>query len=200
MSSEPAWRPGVVGAVLMGGASRRFGSDKALADVGGRPMAASVVGAMRGAGIDPVVAVGGSAGAELGVPTIPDRRPGDGPLAALATVLAWSSTDWVLVAPCDHPLLTSAHLIPLLDARLDPAGATAVVATLDGVPQPQLACWPSAAARTLQRRVDAGARAFRTALDVVAWSGVAMSDAALSDADDPVTLAALLERNPDSRP
>ena len=95
----------IAGAVLVGGRSRRFGSDKALADAGGRPLGSRVIDALRAAGVDPVVAVGGTAGSTLGVPTVADRHPGEGPLAALATVLTWARSGLVVVAPCDLPLL-----------------------------------------------------------------------------------------------
>lgn len=36
----------ILGAMLAGGRSRRFGSDKALADIGGKPMIAHVVDAL----------------------------------------------------------------------------------------------------------------------------------------------------------
>ena len=58
----------VVGAVLCGGRSSRFGSDKALAPFRSSTVGGHVVGALRSAGIDPVAAIGGSAGPALGIP------------------------------------------------------------------------------------------------------------------------------------
>ncbi|MDA3039312.1 MAG: NTP transferase domain-containing protein, partial [Actinomycetota bacterium] len=63
-------RAPVAGAILVGGASRRFGSDKALAIAGDLLMGQRVVAALRDGGVDPVVAVGGTAGSRLGLVTV----------------------------------------------------------------------------------------------------------------------------------
>lgn len=183
----------VVGAVLCGGRSSRFGSDKALADADGQPLGARVVAALRLGGADPVAAIGGRAGPDLGIPTIPDLRPDEGPLAGLATALLWAKTGLVAVAPCDHPLLQPAHVLALISAAT--ANPTkAAVATTDGIPQVSLAVWPANRGRDLLRVIDGGARAFRAALDIIDWVGVALPDAAVADADTPQELARLLGR------
>ena len=69
------------GAVLCGGASRRMGTDKALVEVDGVPMAERVAGALHAGGCAPVVFVGGD-GARAG-PRSDDRRsPTGGPARA----------------------------------------------------------------------------------------------------------------------
>lgn len=181
--------PVLIGAVLTGGRSRRFGTDKALADVGGRPMAARVVEALRDAGADPVVAVGGTAGHELGVPTIADQRPGDGPLAALATVLIWARRGLVVVCPCDLPLLEAGHVTALVAAARPDRAAVALV---DEQPQPSLACWPATYGAALHALVERGDRSWRAALNGVAWTGVPLPAEALADADTPDDLRRLL--------
>jgi molybdopterin-guanine dinucleotide biosynthesis protein A len=67
-----------------------MGRDKALLPVGGVPMALRVADALRAAGADEVVAVGGDATAlaALGLTVVPDDHPGVGPLAAIVTALA----------------------------------------------------------------------------------------------------------------
>ncbi len=179
----------VLGAVLCGGQSRRFGSDKALADAGGRPLASWVVEALRQAGADPVVAVGGTAGVELGLPTVADRAPGEGPLAALATVLLWARSGLVVVAPCDLPLLRAEHVLLLIEAARQGGPA---VAEIDGTPQPSLACWPASIGPAVQRLVAGGQRSWRAALDIGPWIGVVLPPEAMIDADTPASLAAAI--------
>jgi molybdopterin-guanine dinucleotide biosynthesis protein A len=100
-----------LGGVLVGGQSRRFGSDKATAHVGGRSMAAWAVHALRGAA-DPVVLLGGDGtlGRRMALPWRPDDRPGCGPLSGVAAGLRWAQEldrFGLLVLACDLPLVTS---------------------------------------------------------------------------------------------
>jgi molybdopterin-guanine dinucleotide biosynthesis protein A len=179
----------VVGAVLAGGRSSRFGSDKALADAAGAPLGRRVVDALRAGGADPVVVIGGSAGAALGVPTIPDRYPGAGPLAGLATALRWARNGLVVVAPCDLPLLTGDQVAELVAAADE---TTAAVAAVGGAVQPSLGCWPARCSESLHRAVRVGDRAWRRALDLVPHLAVELPATALADADSPDRLAELL--------
>lgn len=182
----------VVGAVLLGGRSSRFGSDKALAEVGDTVMGAVVVAALREAGVDPIVAVGGTAGPRLNLITVPDHWPGEGPLTALATILRWAREGRVVVVPCDLPNLTATAVAALMAASeaLEPANRleTAVVATVDARPVHSVGLWPAAWAVPLRRLVDGGERRFQAALDVGPWIGVEVPGFTIADADTPSEL------------
>ena len=162
-------------------------------------MGASVRDALRGAGADPVVAVGGTSGPVLGVITVPDRRPGEGPLAGLASALIWAGPAPVLAVACDLPLLTSAHLGALIEAfehETHPSDH-ALVATVEGVPAPTVAIWPGSSGRPLWRAVERGERALRQVLELVPWRGFELPEAASSDADTPAELAEHLAESGD---
>lgn len=184
--------PGEVGgAILAGGASRRFGSDKALAPAPKLAMGACVARALRGAGIDPVVMIGGSAEAagHLNLILIPDQFPDEGPLGATATALNYFTSSHVLVTACDLPLLTAGDVIPLVDS-LVPGQAT--VSAVAGEPQLSLACWPRVMYRSVLGSVRAGKRRWDTLLDLTPFTLIEIRPDALADADDPQTLAELL--------
>lgn len=188
-------RAQVAGAILLGGASSRFGSDKALAKAGDGLLGQRVVAALRGGGLDPVVAVGGTAGSALGLVTLADTEPLGGPLPAVAQTLSYFGRGHVLVCPCDLPLLAAQHVAILIDAlhRLDGDGPpTAVVAEVDGRPQPSLGIWPTSWALAARRAVVDGRRAFRDALQLGPWIPVEVPPEALADADTPETLEELL--------
>lgn len=110
MSNAPA------GLILCGGRSRRFGRDKALEPIAGRPSIRRVADALA-----PVVGrlflVAGDAEryAYLGLPVIVDREPHAGPLAALAGALDRAGASTLVVAGCDMPFITSAYFRMLLD-------------------------------------------------------------------------------------
>lgn len=197
--TDPAGRPEpanrILGAVLAGGRSSRFGTDKALAPAGDRPLGRRVVDALRAAAVDPVAFIGGDAGPRIGVPTVPDLRPGEGPLGGLATAMAWAKPHRVVVVPCDAVLLDAAHVTALTAVPgIDPETGRerAVVATVDGEPRISLACWPGEWHRSTLAMVDAGHRRFFDALTEQPWVGVEVPPEAVIDADTPQELARLL--------
>lgn len=119
---------GVVGIILAGGESRRMGSDKALVEVGGRPMAGWVADAM--AGFDRVVMVGRHRGV-AGLEAIPDLQPGPaGPLNGLQTALDVFRCPVVAVA-VDQPLVRS----ETLDRLAEQAANNQTVVCVDQRPQ-----------------------------------------------------------------
>jgi molybdopterin-guanine dinucleotide biosynthesis protein A len=82
-----------------------MGTDKALLDVDGQPLARTVALALRAAGADPVVAVGGDLeglGA-VGVQAVADLHPGEGPLGGVLTALQTVPAEIVVVLACDLP-------------------------------------------------------------------------------------------------
>ncbi len=113
----------MVGAVLTGGASRRMGRTKALIDVDGVPMARRVGDALARAGCASVIAYGGDVTElePLGMPVLPDRHPGSGPLGGVLGVLELFTEselqlDGVFVVACDLPALRGEDLGGLVDA------------------------------------------------------------------------------------
>lgn len=100
----------LLGAVLAGGQATRFGSDKAVALLDGRPLIAHAAAALRAA-TDTVIVCGRPAGPD-GVVAIPDfPAPGQGPLGGLCAALRHAQAfgyDAVLSIGCDTPVLPSA--------------------------------------------------------------------------------------------
>lgn len=145
----------VLGAVLAGGRSLRFGSDKALAMLRGKPLMDNVIEALRPQ-VDAFVICGRQHG---GHPCLADQPgPGLGPLGGLCAALhhaAGSGFERVLSVGCDMPDLP-ADLI----ARL--AGAPAVA---DG--QWLVGLWPAALATRLDAHLAAGNRSLRGWADAV---------------------------------
>lgn len=111
----------VAGIVLVGGMSRRFGSDKALFPINERPMARVVADVMRLAGIVDIYAVGNSqeTAEYLGLSHIADSYLGEGPLGALISAMEVISASVVCVLPCDVPRIDSSRILQLIDELVE---------------------------------------------------------------------------------
>jgi molybdopterin-guanine dinucleotide biosynthesis protein A len=127
----------ILGVVLAGGRSSRFGSDKALAELGGQTLLARAVDRLSG-WTDHVVVVGREAAP---APTLPDwPAPGLGPLGGLAAALRHARNqgyDTVLSCGVDAALLPEN-----LPELLDPAPSCVAQ-------QPVIGLWPAGAADTV---------------------------------------------------
>lgn len=178
----------LIGAILTGGSSRRFGEDKA------RIIGPLVLAALRDGGVDPIVAVGGDPSA-LPIPTLPDRYPGEGPLGGVATALTYARTGWVLVVPCDLPALAPGTIAAFVErlGTLEPG--TGLVAEVGGQELVSLGCWPASWARAVHGAIRSGARSYRSLLEIGPSEGVEIAAGSLEDADRPDELAALLEHH-----
>ncbi len=173
--------PPAAGAVLAGGASRRMGRDKGLIEVGGRPLARIAVEALLGAGLDPVVVVGGTEA--HGVALVADSSPGDGPLGAVLDALGASDAERTVILPCDVPWMDVAAVQGLLAA--DRQGVAAVtLASVEGVAAPPVGVWRRSAAAALAAAFAAGERSLRGALRGIEVTVVELG-AAARDVDHP---------------
>lgn len=101
-----------LGAILAGGAGRRMGGDKALAELDGRPLITHVSAALEAAGCD-VVAVG-RAETVAGIHAVPDDAGGRGPAAGLLTALRVADGRPVVLVATDQPLLRPKTVTALL--------------------------------------------------------------------------------------
>ena len=105
-------REAVTAVILAGGRGARMGGvDKGLVEVAGRPMVEHVLAVVeRQAGAVAINANRNTARyARYGHPVIADRMDGfQGPLAGMASALAAAATEFVLVVPCDSPLMDAA--------------------------------------------------------------------------------------------
>jgi molybdopterin-guanine dinucleotide biosynthesis protein A len=110
----------VAGIVLVGGKSRRMGTDKALLPLKGEPLVELVAGAV-GAVVARVLLVGGPAErfAGMGLPVVEDVYPGSS-LGGLYTGLLRAETPHVLAVACDMPFpnrVLMRHLVSLREGH-----------------------------------------------------------------------------------
>src|SRR5687767_10214578 len=133
--SDDAVMNDALGAVIAGGISSRFGSPKALAEVGGERVVDRVIGVLRAAlGHDRIVCIANdpAIAASIGVPSRGDVMTGIGALGGVHAALLWAQErgcTGVLAAGCDMPFLSPELLRALLAHS---AGADAVLPASEG--------------------------------------------------------------------
>ena len=189
MAVRPAASRPFAAAVLTGGRSRRMGRDKALVLVDAQPMAARAAQALRVAGAEPVVAVGGDAAAlsAIGLDVVPDLHPGEGPLGGLLTAFeALAAQELVAVVATDLPAVTPEVLATLVDGIGDDDAVFAAAARLE----PLCGVWKVATCRPVLSRAFAdGERAVHRAIAPLAHHTVAVPAALLRNVNEPDDLA-----------
>jgi molybdopterin-guanine dinucleotide biosynthesis protein A len=125
----------ILGAVLAGGMSRRFGTDKATALWRGRPLLSHAADALA-PHCDLVVVSGGNRAA-MGFPTVPDWPRSDlGPLGGICGAMRHArDADFatIVTIACDTPVVPASVFIRLL--------AASAPAYVRGMPV--LGCWPA---------------------------------------------------------
>jgi len=171
-------RPGVAGALLVGGASTRFGSPKALARYEGETLAERGHRVL-GEAFGKVVVVGKEGdGLEFPFEVLDDGSDVRASIIGVAAALRLAGAEVVVVLPTDMPLVTADLLRTLADAV---EGHDAAV--------PQTGALPGAYRRTalpvLERRIAAGELAVHRALGELRTRVVEVDDAALRNVNEP---------------
>ncbi len=130
-ATDEVVRDQVTGIILAGGLARRMGGvDKGLVPINGRPMIAWVIDALRLQVADILINANRSHDeyGEFGCPVIDDgNREFRGPLAGFASGMQAAKTPWIVVVPCDSPLICS-DLVRRLQTALANAGSQIAVA------------------------------------------------------------------------
>lgn len=173
----------VLGVVLAGGASRRYGSDKALALLNGAPLLERVIARARPQVAE--LALSGTAREGFPLPVIADLVPDAGPLAALCASLAWAEQKAIpLVATfsCDAPFFPT-DLVETLCAGL--GDHDVAVAGLAGVIHPTFALWKMAAREKAMAAFADGTRSLHGAIAAARSTVVDFSAARDGPNDDP---------------
>lgn len=105
-------------AILAGGQSTRMGMNKALVEVGGKPIIERILERVSPLGSE-VFLIANSAAeyAHLGLPIYPDLIPGKATLGGLYTAIAIAHNEHTLVVSCDQPFLHVGLLRYLIGLR-----------------------------------------------------------------------------------
>ncbi len=152
----------VLGVILAGGASRRYGSDKALARLGDRALLGRVIDRVRPQ-VDALV-ISGPSRSDFSIPAIMDEQPGQGPLEGVCTVMRWAYARRIkLIATfaCDTPFIPADIVARFRGAIMT---GQCVVASRGGELQPTCALWRTDALAGLEASLASGRRSLRGAI------------------------------------
>jgi molybdenum cofactor guanylyltransferase len=165
-------KSGRVGVLLSGGQSRRMGGgDKALRDLGGRPMLAHVIERLRPQVGSMVINANGDPArfAAFGLPVAADTIDGFvGPLAGVLAGMQWAKMNapgarWIATVSTDAPFLPENLVARLADSVRTQPNAIAI-AQSGGEVHPVIGLWPVAHADDLEQALRGGVR------KVLAWT------------------------------
>jgi len=173
----------VLGVVLAGGASSRYGSDKALAPLDGIPLLQRIVDQV-GPQVDKVV-LSGMARPGYAVEVIADEVVHAGPLAALKTTLAWAEArkfPLVMTFPCDAPFVPADTVKRL---RVALRHGDCAVARRNGHDEPTCALWRTASRAKVDAALASGIRSLRDAMARVDATGADFSGVVAGPNGDP---------------
>ena len=175
----------LTGVLLVGGASRRFGSPKALAELGGVTLAKRAWRTL-GEACDERIAVGKLAdGLDLPFPLVDDGGPVRAPIAGVVAGLRAATSDLCVFLPVDCPLVTPGLVCRLAEAC---AGADAAVPQTGPLP----GAYRKSALPALQRRLAAERLSLRDALIELVARTVVLDESLLANVNTPADLRRLL--------
>lgn len=150
-------------AVLVGGESRRMGTDKAFIDFDGKPLVVHIVERLRTIS-DDVFVVGKSVKRfeALRVRCETDGSEEHSPLYGVLAALRAAKHESVFVCGCDMPSLDTSLIVSLADRA---NGVDAAVPSNEGRVEPLHAVWSRNATDRIEAIVSEGVRAVHDALD-----------------------------------
>jgi len=178
----------LTGVLLVGGASVRFGSPKALARLGEETLAERGWRILAEA-CDERIAVGKGPELDLPFEIVDDDIPVRAPIAGVIAGLRAAATDVAVFLPVDCPFVPPFLLRTLGERCLD--AAVTQVGPLPGA-------WARSALPALERRLAQGAYSLLDAYAELAVARIEVDPQDVADADTPTELAELVEGLPRS--
>lgn len=109
----------LTGAILAGGHSSRFGSNKALFAPNGETLISKAAGLLRSVAREVLVSASQTNAGDydfLGLEIVVDQHPDSGPMGGLETLLQRCTTPWLLVLTCDMPFVDKDTLIRMISS------------------------------------------------------------------------------------
>jgi molybdopterin-guanine dinucleotide biosynthesis protein A len=134
-----------------------MGRDKAMLEIGGKSLIERAASLCAPLVTSVTLVADPQRFARFGLPTLPDRWPGAGPLGAIATALAAAHQPWCLVLACDMPNVSAPWLEWLLFRATKSSADVIIADNVKGV-EPLCAVYRATCAPSLAAALDSGVR------------------------------------------
>jgi molybdopterin-guanine dinucleotide biosynthesis protein A len=144
----------VAAVLLAGGSSGRMGKDKALLAINAVPVVQWLALRLREITDEVMISTNNPSAYEfLGLPIIPDRFPGHGPMAGIHAAMHQTRRPWMLVLACDLPGVSAQFLRNMVERK---SGFEAVIPiNSDGELQPVCALYHRSCLPAMERNLAA---------------------------------------------
>jgi len=161
---------GVSGIILAGGKNTRMGTEKALLQIGGKPIIEIISTALKSI-TGEIIIVSNNPGhyADYGDRVVADIIPGCGPLGGIHAGLTHTSYQVALVTPCDTPFV-STNLARLLIEHS--AGYDIVMPRYRGFLEPLFALYNKSCLDTIEARLKQGHNKITRVIESLILEGV----------------------------
>jgi len=157
-------RPNAVAYILVGGASSRFGRDKALAELDGQPMCLRMNDLFPHQLLKKRLVGDPLKYGDWGIECIADLWPGEGPLGGIVTALRHSEmaaaaefADFNVIVSCDMPFLTKDWIENLLTRAFNSDAQVVLPRSQHGL-EPLCAVWRTDARPPIEEQFKKGTR------------------------------------------
>ncbi len=167
---EDGWRlrEPATAIILAGGHSTRMGKDKSMLPVRGSPMVQHISSKLDHRFDEVLLSANDTRHGFLQLKTVPDRRPGMGPMMGVASALAEASHELAFVVTCDTPHIDPHLVHRMLTLAADYDVVVPRTKTDDGdLLEPLFAVYRTELANRLFTLLDQGERRIRRMFDSV---------------------------------
>ncbi|KIL51218.1 hypothetical protein KP77_07300 [Jeotgalibacillus alimentarius] len=175
----------MIGAVLAGGESRRFGRPKAFADWDGTPFYERAVDALNPVCDEVVLSVRKDQlgdFSEFKGKRITDLAPYEscGPLGGLYALMEQTGGDTVLTLPCDMPLFTACDA-QKLKAYFEQSDLQALIPSVNGRLQPLSAIYAASCMPVITAQLEHGNFRMKSFFDQVKWKEIPHTELGIAE-------------------
>ena len=155
----------MTGILLAGGESKRMGTDKAFLEFNKRKLFEYPLAILTSLCNEILISSADSRYEITGFPVIPDKYPGQGPMAGIYTCLSIAKYPKSLILSCDLPMMDEAFIKLIVDRSKD--FSATMGRNRKGKPEPMAGVYKKSLAHALETSLKKGENKLQTLFEMV---------------------------------